>query len=321
MTTIRFFRPISVFSLVLVFLLLVGCGTSRTAGTSATPTGTTTTTASPAAPPSVQHVAVIMLENQSYSSVIGSGSMPYLNSLTKQGALATNYFASSHPSLPNYFALTTGQTLVSADASPVQDVNSVVRVLNASGKTWKGYFQSLPSTGYMGLDVPPYVKHHNPFAYLSDVVNSSAQQQNVVNLSQLGVDAGGNKLPNYLFIVPDDTHSGGECPDGTQTCANSTKLAAADSWLQSVVSTLMSSTSFQQSGVIVVTWDEAVESDTTNGGGHVAAVIVGTRVKAGFQSSTLFQHPAVLRFALQAIGASDFPAAASSAAAFSEFFQ
>ena len=320
MTTRPFSRPTSILYFALSFILLTGCGTSRSSST--TTTGATpTTTASSVAPPTVQHVAVILLENQSYSNVIGSSSMPYLNSLTKSGALATNYFASSHPSLPNYFALTTGQTLVTADASPVQDVSNVVRTLVASGKTWKGYFQSLPSTGYMGLDVPPYVKHHNPFAYLSDVVNSTAQQQNVVNLTQLGVDAGGNTLPNYLFIVPDDVHSGGECPDGTQNCANSTKLATADAWLQGVVSTLMSSTSFQQSGVLVVTFDEAAESDTSNGGGHIATIILGSRVKAGFQSSTMLQHPAVLRFALQALGTSNFPGAAASAPGMGEFFQ
>jgi len=319
MSGTRRIRLASFVGIVLVLFTLAGCGTSRTVGsTSATP-GTAGTTS--ASLPSVQHVAVIMLENQSFSTVVGSSSMPFFNSEIKQGALATNYFASAHPSLPNYFALTTGQTLVTQDASPVQDVNNVVRSLASAGKSWKGYFQSLPSTGYMGLDVPPYVKHHNPFAYLSDVVNSSSQQQNVVNFSQLGVDAGANNLPNFMFIVPDDANSGGECPDGTTTCSNATKIIAADNFLHNAIGTLMSSTSFQQSGVIVVVWDEAVESDTANGGGHIAMLLLGTRVKQGFQSGTLLQHPSVLRFALQALGASSFPGNAASATAFTEFFQ
>lgn len=271
--------------------------------------------------PAVQHFAVIMLENQSYSAVVGNSSMPYWNSLMAQGALAANYYASGHPSLPNYFALTTGQTLVTEDASPVQSVDNIVRVLSSGGKSWKGYFQSLPSTGYMGLDVPPYIKHHNPFAYLSDVVNSSSQQQNVVNLAQLGVDAGANALPNYLFIVPDDAHSGGGCPDLSTTCPNSVRLAAADAWLHDTVGTLMSSTAFQQSGIIVITFDEADESDTTNGGGHIAVVLLGTRVKAGYKSQTLFQHPATLRLALQALGLGSFPGSAASAPQMNEFFQ
>lgn len=315
----RILRCVSSACIALVFTLLAGCGSSSVVTPGTTTPGSTSTTSGTL--PSVQHVAVILVENQSYSSVVGSGAMPFFSGEVKQGALATNYFASAHPSLPNYFALTTGQTLVTEDASPVQDVDNVVRTLGSAGKSWKGYFQSLPSTGYMGLDVPPYIKHHNPFAYLSDVVNSSQQQQNVVNLSQLGVDAGANQLPNFMFIVPDDANSGGTCPGGGTTCSNDQKLALADAFLRNTVGTLMSSSSFQQSGVIVIVWDEAAESDTTNGGGHVAMLVLGSHVKAGFQSGTLLQHPSVLRFALQALGSSHFPGNAANAAGMAEFFQ
>lgn len=322
MVTTRLSRPASFVALAIVFTLLLGCGTSRTSTSSTTPTPTAVSSSSAASVPVVQHVAVIMLENQSFSTVVGSASMPYLNSLIKQGALATNYFANTHPSLPNYFELTTGQTLVTDDASPVQSADNVVRALTSSGKSWKGYFQSLPSTGYLGLDVPPYIKHHNPFAYMSDVVNSSAQQQNIVNLTQLGVDVGANALPNYLFIMPDDVHSAGDgCPNGAATCDNNGKIANADSWLHDTVGTLMSSSAFQQSGLLVVVFDEAAFTDLTNGGGHIAMVVVGTRVKAGFQSSTFFQHQSTLRLMLQALGVGSFPGAAANAPQMAEFFQ
>jgi hypothetical protein len=55
------------------------------------------------------HVVWIMLENVGYG-VIGSPSAPYLNQLASRCALATNYYAVSHPSLPNYIALTSGST-------------------------------------------------------------------------------------------------------------------------------------------------------------------------------------------------------------------
>src|SRR6185312_6265995 len=42
------------------------------------------------------------------SQVIGSAAMPYFNSLATQHALATQYFANAHPSIGNYFMLTTG---------------------------------------------------------------------------------------------------------------------------------------------------------------------------------------------------------------------
>ena len=42
--------------------------------------------------PQSNHVVVVLEENESYSAVIGSASMPYLNSLASQNALATQYF-------------------------------------------------------------------------------------------------------------------------------------------------------------------------------------------------------------------------------------
>src|SRR6185312_262998 len=81
----------------------------------ATPTPTPTATPSPipsATPtpaiPAVDHVFLVMEENHGFSQVIGSAAMPYFNSLAAQHALATQYFANAHPSIGNYFMLTTG---------------------------------------------------------------------------------------------------------------------------------------------------------------------------------------------------------------------
>jgi len=54
-----------------------------------------------------------------------------LNGLANQYSLAANYFANAHPSIPNYFEFTNGQTLTLIDALtprtfPV-DANNVVR--------------------------------------------------------------------------------------------------------------------------------------------------------------------------------------------------
>jgi hypothetical protein len=54
-----------------------------------------------------KHIVVIALENHNYSSVIGNLNAPYLNQLARQGALATNFYATGHPSIDNYFRLTT----------------------------------------------------------------------------------------------------------------------------------------------------------------------------------------------------------------------
>ena len=60
--------------------------------------------------PPPQRVAVLVLENRSFEQVIGNPQAPFLNRLAHRYALATNYFAVGHRSLPNYIALTGGDT-------------------------------------------------------------------------------------------------------------------------------------------------------------------------------------------------------------------
>src|SRR5438128_632301 len=123
---------------------------------------------------------MVLEENHSYSSVIGSSSMPYLNSLATKYGLATNYYANTHPSIGNYFMLTTGQIITNNDSySSVVTTDNVVRRLLTAGKTWRSYAESLPYAGYTGGDSGSYTKHHNPFAYFSDVVNSSSEKLNL----------------------------------------------------------------------------------------------------------------------------------------------
>ena len=50
------------------------------------------------------------MENKETGKIIGSQSAPFINSLAAQFGQAQNYFAISHPSLPNYLALTGGRT-------------------------------------------------------------------------------------------------------------------------------------------------------------------------------------------------------------------
>src|SRR4051812_10600961 len=130
--------------------------------------------------PASKHVVMVLEENHSYSSVIGSSSMPYLNSLATKYTSLTNYYANTHPSIGNYFMLSTGKIITNSDGyTGTVSYDNVVRRIITAGKTWKSYAESIPSTGYTGGDVYPYCKHHNPFAYLSDVVNSSNERQHL----------------------------------------------------------------------------------------------------------------------------------------------
>ena len=49
----------------------------------------------------VKHVYLVVLENHSYSSIIGNKSMPWLNALARKYAYASAYDAKTHPSIGN----------------------------------------------------------------------------------------------------------------------------------------------------------------------------------------------------------------------------
>src|SRR5690349_7574784 len=53
--------------------------------------------------PKPAHVVIVILENHGYQEIMGSGSAPYINSLTKDTFTANfkNSYAVEHPSQPN----------------------------------------------------------------------------------------------------------------------------------------------------------------------------------------------------------------------------
>ena len=103
-----------------------------------------------------------MLENHSYSQIAGSS--PYLNRLAHGCALALNYSAVSHPSLPNYLALTSGST--NGITSDCTDCRVSARsIFEQLGAGWRSYLESMPTRGYTGAFSGLYAKKHNPAAY------------------------------------------------------------------------------------------------------------------------------------------------------------
>jgi acid phosphatase len=267
----------------------------------------------PAASVRFGHVFIVVEENANFGNVIANPALPYLNGLANQYGLATNYFANAHPSIPNYFELTTGQILTLIDAStphtfPVSSDN-VVRELLAAGKSWKSYAEDLPSAGYTGGDTGRYAVRHNPLAYFTDVQNDTKQVQNLVPFSQFAADLSAAKLPDYSFIVPNLCNDAHDCPLGT-----------ADTWLKTNIDPLIQSPQFQKDGLLIVVFDEADTLDFTSGGGHVAAVIVSPLAKRGYKSIAFYQHESALRLSLEGLGVTKLPGDAATAPAMWEFF-
>ena len=257
-----------------------------------------------AAVPASKHVLIVVEENHSYASVIGPTSpMPYLNSLANKYGLATNYYGNTHPSIGNYFMMTTGEVVTNNDGfTGTVSIDNIVREILLKGKTWKVYAESLPYIGYVGGDAGFYTKHHNPFAYITDVVNSSVQKMNIVPFTQLKTDLANNALPDFSFIVPNICNDSHNC-----------SLSTADNWLRTNIAPLLNSSFFQSGGdgILFITFDEGFSTDNAHGGGHVATVVVGPHVIPAHKDGTFWQHQNLLRTVSIALGLSKYPGMAS----------
>jgi phosphatidylinositol-3-phosphatase len=234
--------------------------------------------------PALDHVFVIVMENHSFSEIIGSSSAPYINALLTGGGIATNYFAVTHPSLPNYLALTGGSTFgITSDCNTcwISAPNIADRV-EAAGKTWKAYEESMPSSCFVG-DSYPYVQKHDPFIYYNDIrTNGSRCAGHVVPFTQITSDlTATSTTPNFAFITPnacDDMH---DC-----------SIASGDAWLGQHVPQILGSPAFTtQHSLLAITWDED-DFTTIN---RVTTILVGPDVLPGAQSSIYYNHYSLLR--------------------------
>src|ERR1700736_4451544 len=160
--------------------------TNRPAATAAAPPPVP-----PAAVPSFSHVFVIVMENHEYGAVIGSAEAPYINSLAATYGLATNYYGASHPSLPNYLALTAGSTFGIASDCTTCYVNAtnIADQVESSGRSWKAYIEDMPTPCFTGASSGNYAMKHNPFMYYNDIRNNPGRcGTHVVPFTQFCLD-------------------------------------------------------------------------------------------------------------------------------------
>ena len=213
--------------------------------------GTQPAGASNLAVPAFDHIFTILMENHSYSEIIGDPTnAPYLQSLATTYGLGSNRFAVSHPSLPNYLALTGGSTFgVTTDCNPStctqNQPNIAADRIVPAGKTWKAYLESMPSNCSLS-DSGEYAVRHNPFVYYTDI-QTTAQCNNDVPYTQFTTDIqSASTTPNYAWITPNlinDMH------DGT--------IAQGDTWLSQNVPTILNSPAFKtQNSLLDIVWDE-----------------------------------------------------------------
>ncbi len=254
-------------------------------------TASPTPTAQPSSPgtSSIKHVVIVWLENHEYGAVT-STSMPYLTGLAGTYGLASNFYAVSHPSLPNYLAVWSGTTQgVTDDGTYNLGAANLSSQLTAAGKTWRAYQQTYPSTAgchtassYSSSTVDGwgvlgnYARKHDPAMSFTSVTGTAQCADNIKPLAQF------TNAANVAFVTPNLCNDGHDC-----------SLTTSDNFLKAFLPTVFASPNYQDgSTLLIVSFDEG--STNTNGGGHIYTMVA----RAGMThqvSSTFHNHYGVTR--------------------------
>jgi acid phosphatase len=250
------------------------------------------------------HVMLIVMENKAYSSaqgaqyIIGAPQAPYINNtLVKNYASATHWFAVEHNSPLDYYDLISGSNQ-SGHTKPFT-APTLADELNTAKIPWKAYMESMPSNCYSGSSTILYSAIHNPFAPFSDYkslcngTNGVFPYNAPFSGSQMQTDLNSATPPAFVWFTPnicDDMHTNGT-PCGTNGVAN------GDTWLSTFIPAVQATSWYTSGGIIIITWDESVSADTSGGtfgtGGHIATLVISGTSKGSFTPSG--DHYAVLR--------------------------
>lgn len=249
-----------------------------------------------AASPQAPHVMVIVEENRSEESVIGSPDASYINMLASRYGLAGASYAQSHPSLPNYLELISGSTQgVHDDGSGYTFAGpTLVDELAQHGVTWRAYMEGMPSPCYPGASIGRYAKKHDPFMYFTSITGTPSQCSNVVPFGMLAGDTGSPSAPDFMWVTPDLCNDGHDCSTGT-----------ADAWLTSNLPPVLDSPWFGHDGIVIITWDEGSGGESCCGGaagGHIATIVVAAGAAQHQSMTAAVDHAGVLRTIEQLYG-------------------
>lgn len=279
----------------------------------------------PPAPPvstvgALDHVFIIYMENKGVTDIVGSPNAPYLNSLINTYGYASNYYALTHPSDPNYYSILGGSDFGINYNCPSNcfDQPNLADNIEAAGKTWAGY-----AVGGGGYTTPT---DRLPFLAFTDIFSNPARvQAHLFDISQLPLDlASPATAPNFVWIAASDA-TNMEGPTNTvdgialwalsQLTTHQYNVAAGDMFLQQTLPIIMNSAVWQdpmQRSAIFITWDEDYNNLSTgigNQGNHVVMIgipspgAVASGMRGGrFTAINQYNHYSLLRTIEVALG-------------------
>jgi phospholipase C len=243
--------------------------------------------------PSYTHVLWVVMENEPYSAVVGSSAAPFTTALARGCGVADHFVAVTHPSLPNYLALTAGTTFgIADDAYPSSHrltAPSIFSQLDARHLSWASYEESM-TVPCEQVSAGRYAVKHNPAAYF--VPLRAVCRRNDVPLGSLTSGTFARQLrsgtlPRLTLVIPNVCDDGHSCP-----------LAVADAWLRRLLTTVAASRAYAEGNLVAfVTWDEGFGFDQ-----EVPLVVMAPSVPRHTVATGAFSHYSLLRTTEQLLG-------------------
>jgi len=167
-----------------------------------------------------------------------------------------------------------------------------------------------------------YATRHNPFMYFHSIIDDEAYcQQHVVNAKQFPIDLQSvATTPNFSFYTPNLCNDGHDSGCAADSVAGTTAggYTAIDAEMKYLIPLITASPAFKQDGLLVIIFDEADTSDTSEccgeipgpndpdpgeegpsgttlgGGGQVGAVLLSPFIAPGTVSMSQYNHYALL---------------------------
>lgn len=236
----------------------------------------------------ISKLLVFVVENHSFDEM--REQMTWTFELSEEFGYTTEYRALTHPSLPNYVAIT-GGSLFDIDDDDPPDWNpvageSVFGQALALGKTARVYAEGMPENCSTQDGGERYAVRHNPWTYFVDERDDCLSDD--VSMEPFAEDAASGSLPEAGMVVPDTCHDGHDC-----------ELSVVDDWMREQVGLAMSGPDWQAGRlVIVITADE----DGGDAGNRVLTTVAHPSVEAVVVNTPL-DHYALTRLYDEILGA------------------
>ena len=235
--------------------------------------------------PRPDHVVICILENHSYSQIIGSSAAPYINSLLPVAANMQEFYALTHPSQPNYIMLFSGnnqgETSDNLPAGTPWTTPNLGASILMTGYTFAAYSEDLPTTGSTVASSGAYARKHCPWVNWQG--NGPNQIPASCNLSMDQFPTNYAHLPDLSFVIPNqnnDMHNG----------SDPGRITTGDSWVENFMKPYIDWAQLNNSLFILV-FDE----DNFTSTNRIVCLFVGAQVEPGDYAVNGYNHYDLLR--------------------------